>query len=170
MSSHKNKSIREKLEKKYGKGCMFKNAHIAERIEAMGGIKTYKQYIAEHRYKLKKIIQLENTMTLHHLKHRSEGGATSENNGAITSALAQGYIHSLEREHEEIINNMLREYKINFTMINGEEHGSATFDLSQDYIELPLDIVTPEKRPKEKFNRAKEKREFQKIIEEEWER
>lgn len=36
MSSHKNKSIREKLEQKYGKGCMFRNAGIAERIEAMG--------------------------------------------------------------------------------------------------------------------------------------
>lgn len=39
MSSHKNKSIRKKLEAKYGKSCMFRNAKIAERIEAMGGIK-----------------------------------------------------------------------------------------------------------------------------------
>lgn len=36
MSSHKNKVIRERLEKIYGKGCMFQKAYIAERIEAMG--------------------------------------------------------------------------------------------------------------------------------------
>ena len=88
MSSHKNKVIRERLEKIYGKGCMFQKALIAERIEAIGGIKTYKEYIKEHRYTLKKIKKLESTMTLHHIKHRADGGPTSERNGAVTSALA----------------------------------------------------------------------------------
>ena len=72
MSSHKNKKVREELEAIFGKNCMFKMARIAERIEAMGGIKTYKEFIEERRYTSKKIIQLERIRTLHHLKHRSE--------------------------------------------------------------------------------------------------
>ena len=36
--------IRKRLEQTYGKGCFFARAKCAERIEKMGGIKTYKQY------------------------------------------------------------------------------------------------------------------------------
>ena len=42
-----NKSAREALEAIYGKGCMFKKAKIAEKIEAMGGIKTYRRFLEE---------------------------------------------------------------------------------------------------------------------------
>ena len=59
MSSHKNKAIRERLERIYGKGCMFQKAHIAQRIEEIGGIKTYKQYIQQHKYSFKKVKKLE---------------------------------------------------------------------------------------------------------------
>lgn len=111
MSSHKNKVIRERLERIYGKGCMFQKALIAERIEAMGEIKTYKQYIQEHRYSFKKIKKLEETMTLHHIKHRAEGAPTSERNGAVVNSLAHGYLHSLDRAEEEIVNGMLKDYK-----------------------------------------------------------
>ena len=52
MSS--NKTIREELERLCGKGCFFKRAHIAERIEAMGGIKTYKVFVSEKKFKRKK--------------------------------------------------------------------------------------------------------------------
>ena len=174
MSSHKNKSIREKLEAKYGKGCMFRNAGIAERIEAMGGIKTYRQYKEEHRYKIKKIIQLEKQMTLHHLKHRSEGGPTSEHNGAVISALAHSYLHSLPRDQEEIVNNMLRDYKYKFrgtTLSIGNtieiEGQEFEFDLS-DCIEIPLEpIPKPDKRKIKPFNRAENKRDTQRMIDEE---
>lgn len=164
MSSHKNKIIRERLEKIYGKGCMFQRAYIAERIEQIGGIKTYKQYIQEHKYTLKKIKQLESTMTLHHLKHRSEGGATSEHNGAEINALAHAYTHSLPREQEEIINNMLRDFKFRVSTISlGDsvevEAKEMEFDLS-DCIEIPLEPV----KKKEKFNRAKTKQQTRKKL------
>lgn len=70
MSS--NKKARLKIEEAYGKGCMFKKAKIAERIEAMGGIKTYKQFIEEQRYTFKEIRRLESNITYHHLEHKSE--------------------------------------------------------------------------------------------------
>lgn len=172
MSSHKNKSIRTKLEAKYGKGCMFRNARIAERIEQMGGIKTYKKYIEEHRYKLKKIIQLENQRTLHHLIHRSEGGSTSENNGAVVSALAHSYIHSLPREQEEIINNMLRDFKFRASVISIDKNveiEAQEFNLDMsDCIEIPVYDITPDiNKKKLKFNRAKTKQKTRQLIEEE---
>ena len=105
-----NKGVRELLEIFYGKGCMFYKAHIPERLKGTK-IKGYKQFIAELHYKSKKLQGLERTLTLHHLKHRSEGGETSVENGALINELAHRYLHSLPRSQEEEINNMLREYK-----------------------------------------------------------
>lgn len=172
MSSHKNKVIRERLERIYGKGCMFQKAYIADRIEAMGGIKTYKEYIQEHKYTFKKIKKLESTMTLHHIKHRAEGGATSERNGAVVSALGQGYLHSLPKEHEEIVNGMLRDYKAGidsgiYERVDVELVEDLDTGLEINFAELSVEddgIVI--ERPK-KYNRAKEKREMRRIIEEE---
>ena len=172
MSSHKNKVIRERLEKIYGKGCMFQKAYIAERIEAMGGIKTYREYIQEHKYTFKKVKKLESTMTLHHLKHRAEGGATSERNGAVVSALGQGYLHSLPKEHEEIVNGMLRDYKAG---IDAGRYERVDVEISDDFnsgIEINMAELSADdekiviERPK-KYNRAAMKREMRKIIEDE---
>ena len=160
MSSHKNKAIRERLERIYGKGCMFQKAHIAQRIEEIGGIKTYKQYIQQHKYSFKKVKKLEETMTLHHLKHSSEDGRTSEQNGAVVNALAHGYLHSLPRHEEELINNMLRDYK--WRIDNGRECkielvDTLDIDVGVKFAEISFsDEIKP---PKEKFNRAKIKRE-----------
>ena len=111
-------------------------------------------------------------MTLHHLKHRSEGGPTSENNGAVVSALAHSYLHSLPRDQEEIINNMLRDYKFRATTlsigksveIEGQEF---EFDLS-DCIEIPLEPISKSDKKKIKpFNRAKTKQDTRRKIDEE---
>ena len=151
---------------------MFQKAYIAERIEAMGGIKTYKEYIQEHKYTLKKIKKLESTMTLHHIKHRADGGATSERNGAVVSALGQGYLHSLPKEHEEIVNGMLRDYKAG---IDSGRYERVDVELVED-LDTGLEINFAElsaeddriviERPK-KYNRALVKREMRRIIEEE---
>lgn len=68
----KNSTVRNLLSMKYGKGCMFKRAKIAERLEKIGGIKTYKTFIKERRYTRKKIKKLEESITFHHLTHVSE--------------------------------------------------------------------------------------------------
>lgn len=107
----KNRKIREELERIYGEGCFFQKARVEKRIEEIGGIKTYKQFKEQHRYKLKREKVFENMMTLHHLKHISEGGETTIENGAVVASLPHMYMHSLPREQEEIINDMLREFK-----------------------------------------------------------
>ena len=59
---------------------------------------------------------------------------------------------------------MLREWKLNYVAINGEEHGSIELSMTDDYIEIPLETKKP------KYNRAKVKREFQKRVDEELDR
>lgn len=111
MSSKKNRKIREELERIYGKGCMFQKAKVEKRIEEIGGIKTYKQFKEQHRFTLKRERVFENMMTYHHLKHLSEGGETTIENGAVVGSLPHMYMHSLPREQEEVINDMLRNFK-----------------------------------------------------------
>lgn len=110
-----NKTVRQFLEMLYGKGCMFQKAHIPSLIQQLKDrdFETYEDYlkrVSEH-LKQRKINLLEKNMTLHHLKHRSEGGLTTVENGAIMSELAHRYIHQIPRDKEEIINNMIRQYK-----------------------------------------------------------
>lgn len=155
-----NKSVRMMIEQIYGKGCMFKKAKIAERIEKMGGIKTYKMFLEEKRYTLKQIKKAEKILTYHHLKHKFEGGQATVQNGAEINSLAHCYIHSLDRKSEEIINDMIREYKNSV---------KCSIELVDD-IELLFDIkattIIPAEleKKKEKYNRAKEKQKWQKEI------
>lgn len=176
-----NKSARLALESIYGKGCMFQKAYIAKKIEQIGGIKTYKKFVEEKHYKLKRIRQLEKTMTYHHLKHRADGGSATVHNGAVVNELAHQYIHSLPREEEEIVNNMLRQYKYEYELRGGlmipNENGldiqqpfaiDLGFDFGDDYITIPVFDTTKEDfKKKQKFNRAMTKRETRQQIEEE---
>lgn len=168
--SSKNKKIRHSLERIYGKGCMFQKAYIAERIAAMGGIKTYKQFIEEKHYTLKEIKRLEANITLHHLKHRSEAGPTTEENSANINELAHRYVHSLPRNHEEVVNNMLRDYKR--MPIKFEDDIVVDFEFKMAEIEFSEELGIVVRPIKKKFNRAKENREFRRRIEEEleWEK
>lgn len=172
-----NKGARELLETIYGKGCMFYKANILEKLKGTN-IKGYKQFVGEQHYKSKKIHRLERTLTLHHLIHQSEGGETTLENGAVINELAHRYMHSLPREQEEVINNMLRDYKDSFDIRGGilipTETGFQTIDPfvvpnledEEDFISIALEDMTPEIREK-RFNRAKEKRETRKLADEE---
>lgn len=99
MSS--NKKMHDKLAKIYGNKCMFLASHC-DTVH-------FKQYQA--RYTSKQLQKLIKNITVHHLKHRSEGGHTDIKNCSLVSELAHRYIHTLPREQEEIINNRIREYK-----------------------------------------------------------
>ena len=58
-------------------------------------------------------------MTYHHLEHNADGGKTNVENGAVVNELAHRYLHSLPRQDEEIINDMLRDYKREFELNGG---------------------------------------------------
>lgn len=172
-----NKRAKQALIEIYGNGCMFEKARIAEKIEQMGGIRTYRSYVAEKRFKGKSI---KKQLTYHHLRHKSDGGPANVENGAVVEATAHAYLHSLPRHQEEIINNMLRLYKLNFAEINTEgvvNHDTLEFDMS-DYVTIPLyddneqyniKKAIQERKQGEKLSRAQVKRETQRKIKEYYE-
>ena len=198
--SNNNRSAKKELERIYGKGCFFNRAKVAEQIEAMGGIKTFKVFVQEKRFKGKPI---SHQITYHHLKHKSEGGKATVENGANVEEVAHQYLHSLPRNQEEIINNMLREFKLNCVMMTGDgqvqEAQSISFNFGEDVLVIPLydnderhnpEVArqqaeerekakhTKEYKKKKKYERlqnptrAMKKRELQRMIEEEedWDR
>lgn len=175
-----NKSARQALEIRYGKKCMFNRAKIAEKIEQMGGIKTYKTFKKQCRYTKNKLKKLEETLTYHHLVHRSEGGATTVENGAVINELAHQYIHSLPREEEELINDMLRSFKLSTAIVNsGVVIQTQQVDIpflteeavqGDDFLVIPVYENTKHKgdfpRTPTPFNRAKAKKEFKRQLDE----
>lgn len=177
MSMSSNKQAREKLEAIYGKGCMFKKAHIEDQIDKLKTIKTYKTFLKETRYTGKKIRLLERNMTYHHLKHQSEGGKATNENGAVVNELAHRYLHSLNREDEEIINNMLRQYKYQMAVgvLTPTAHtinmdNNSIIDLQMDLdncITIPVyDTTQQDIKKLHEFKRSKQKKETQQLIDE----
>lgn len=174
-----NKRAKEELMELYGKGCMFEKAHIAERIAKMGGIKTYASYLAGKKFKGKSI---KKQLTYHHLQHKSDGGRATVENGAVVDVTAHAYLHSLPRHQEEIINNMLRAYKINFMELNqGQVLGAGSLEVEDEieFISIPIEQdegeirrarAIYEKKRQEEFNRAKIKRDTRRLIDEYWEK
>ena len=172
-----NKRAKAALIEIYGDGCMFEKARIAERIEQMGGIRTYRSYVAEKRFKGKKIAK---QLTYHHLVHKSDRGPATVENGAVVEATAHAYLHSLPRHQEEIINNMLRLYKINFIEMNTQgvvQHDTIEFDMS-NYVTIPVyndndrynrKKAINERKKIERLSRAQVKRETRRKIEEYYE-
>lgn len=143
MSS--NKKMHDKLAKIYGNKCMFLASHC-DTIH-------FKQYQA--RYTSKQLQKLIKNITVHHLKHRSEGGHTDIKNCSLVSELAHRYIHTLPREKEEIINNRIRDYKkckIEFTddVLEIELHYAMVkpSDISRS-------IEKQRKRDKKEFNKER---------------
>lgn len=156
-----NKRAREQLERQYGKGCMFKKARIEEKIKEKQTIKTYRRFLQEKRFTAKKVKKYEKMMTLHHLKHCSEGGKTTVENGAVVNALAHMYMHSLPREQEEYINNELRRYKKQ----SDECKVVLVDDLETPYTITAIEFAIDEKN-KGEYNRAREKAEIKRLSKE----
>lgn len=106
------------------------------------------------------------------------GGKTNIYNGSIVNELAHRYMHSLPREDEEVINDMIRHYKLTGGVLVSLEEGlqltdsiqvDLDFDMS-DTISIPVyDNTIEDYQKRKKFNRAKVKRETQRYIEDELE-
>lgn len=156
--SKKNSKARKRLEKIYGKGCFMERAGIRE----ITGFRK-DSYV----------------MTYHHMRHKSEGGKATDENGAVLALENHVFLHSLPRAEEEVINNKIRRWKANFLTMksNGEIEDSASLtfpDLTNDeeciIIDLQENTEEQERlrrmKKEQKFNRAKVKRETQKLVNE----
>lgn len=95
--SKDNKTVREKLEKIYGKQCML---HKGLNIKG---------------YSLSKIDYhgraIREQLTLHHIIPRSKGGATSVENGAVLCRGCHDFLEQSSPETRRELNELLKEYK-----------------------------------------------------------
>ena len=149
MSS--NKKIHKLLAQIYGEKCMFIEAHL-EDIH-------FRRYVKQKKYSSRELYRLKHNLTVHHLKHKSEGGKATIENCSLVNELAHRYLHQLPREYEELYNNAIREWK-EARVVKGD-------------IELPFEIAMVEMSTDRKGNlklkrlqqeeRRKEKTEMQKI-------
>ena len=134
--AHKNSQAKKRLKRIFGKVDMFVEAEVEEKLEKLQ-IKGYKVYEEEQRFKGRILSQ---KLTFHHLRHRSEGGDQSVENGALIGLGRHEYMHTLPRDEEEIVNNIIRDWKMNFMIMtgNGEvlESGQIVPDFS-DCITIP---------------------------------
>lgn len=165
-----NKTARQELEKIYGSGSMFEKSHAADYVSTLPVIKGYKKFIEEKHFRSKDIKKLTERMTYHHLEHKADGGKATPENGAVVNELEHRYMHSLPRNQEEIINNHIRKWKLDFISLTlGQviESGEIDIDLSEDTMEIPVheyhstrEFTIKELQEKQ---RRKEKRDFQKL-------
>lgn len=171
-----NKAKREELERIYGKGSMFQKSHCEDYVSTLPKIKGYRKYLKEKHYTGKDIRE---QLEYHHMQHRAEGGRTNLDNGAVVTRSEHSYMHSLPREQEEIINNHIRQWKIDFITMTGSggeiDHAEVEPEPVQDYIEIAVakDYCKEHKtkltrKQIEERERRREKRELQKL-KKEWE-
>lgn len=163
-----NKAKREELEKIYGSGSMFQRSKAEVYISTLPRIKGIQRFIREKHYSTKETNKLVRRMNFHHMKHVSEGGATTLENGAVVNELEHRYMHDLPRGHEEIINNYIRKWKVDFmTLTTGgvQESGQLVQDDSTETIEIPVHTYHKkvDLRRAEERRRRQEKREFNRL-------
>lgn len=154
MSS--NKKAKDRLIELYGPECFIEKLHLRKD-------KKPRKYTSKGQYKRMK------ELTYHHIKERRNGGKTTVENGALLSNENHQWFNKQSDKAQRQMNELFQQYKrlINIgIVVNGETliEKELEIDMS-DVIEIPLIDTTEE--IKRKYNRAKEKREWKKEIEEE---
>ena len=134
-----NTNIHRQLAKIYGNKCMFLAAHCDT-----AHFRKFTQ-----KYTSKELKKLINTITVHHFKHRAEGGKTAEYNCSLVCELAHIYIHSLSRKDEEKINKKIKDYKKRYKKCKVE------FTDEIPNLEFRCGIISPHDLSKSKNNRNK---------------
>ena len=152
MSS--NKRAKEELIRRYGAECFIEKLKLRKDIEP-------------RRYKGKGQMKKMKQLTYHHIRMKKDGGRATVENGALLSAENHAWFHKQNSQDQAIMNAMFQEYKKQY------QECQVVF---VDKLNLGFEIKAMEfsigekEQKKEKYNRAKEKREFQRRVDEELDR
>lgn len=156
MSS--NKSARQELERLFGKICF---------IETLGI-----RYIPKNqRKRIKGYTKYDDVLTYHHIEERQNGGKATLENGALVRGYNHKWLHSLPEAEKQLVNEAMQKYKASvFRAINRgvdirPEDIISIEDLTE-VVQMTTLAVNNTTRKKLKFNRAKKKRETQRLIDE----
>ena len=150
MSS--NKRAKEELIRIYGAECFIEKLKLRKDVKPT-------------RYKSKGQMKKMKQLTFHHIKMRKDGGRATVENGALLSAENHAWFHQQSSKDQTQMNAMFQEYKKQYQEC--EVIFVDDLDLSFEIKAMEFCIDEKEQK-KEKYNRAKEKREFQKRVDEEF--
>ena len=149
MSS--NKRAKEELIRIYGAECFIEKLKLRKDVKPT-------------RYKSKGQMKKMKQLTFHHIKMRKDGGRATVENGALLSAENHAWFHQQSSKDQTQMNAMFQEYKKQYQ----EREVVFVDDLDLGFEIKAMEFCIDEKeQKKEKYNRAKEKREFQKRVDEE---
>ena len=149
MSS--NKRAKEELIRIYGAECFIEKLKLRKDVKPT-------------RYKSKGQMKKMKQLTFHHIKMRKDGGRATVENGALLSAENHAWFHQQSSKDQTQMNAMFQEYKKQY------QECEVVFvdDLDLGFEIKAMEFCIDEKeQKKDKYNRAKEKREFQKRVDEE---
>lgn len=132
--SKDNKRTREKLEAIYGKQCMLHKG-----LNIKGYSKSKISYSGR---------AIREQLTLHHIKPRSKGGATSVENGAVLCRGCHDFLEQTDSTTRAELNKLLIEYK----KLKVQKVDDIDIPFTLDIAELSLD-----KQGKLKLRRIREK-------------
>lgn len=149
-----NKKAKEELIRRYGAECFIEKLKLRKDTEPK-------------RYKGKGQMKRMRQLTYHHIRMKKDGGRATVENGALLSAENHAWFHKQSPRDQAIMNEMFQEYKRQY------QECQIVF---VDELELPFEVKTMEfhiderELKRTKYNRAKEKREFQRRVDEELDR
>ena len=150
-----NKRAKEKLIELYGAECFIEKLKL-------------RKYTEPKKYKGKGQMKRMKQLTYHHIKMKKDGGRATVENGALLSAENHTWFHKQSPQVQTQMNEIFQEYK--------RQQSQECQVVFVDELKLGFEIKTMEfsirerEQKKEKYNRAKEKKEFQKRVDEELER
>ena len=152
MSS--NKRAKEELIRRYGAECFIEKLKLRKDTKP-------------RKYKGKGQMKKMKQLTYHHIRMKKDGGRATVENGALLSTENHAWFHKQNPQDQAIMNAMFQEYKKQYQEC--EVVFVDKLDLGFEIKAMEFHIDEREQK-KEKYDRAKEKREFQKRVDEELDR
>lgn len=149
-----NKKIKEELIRRYGAECFIEKLKL-------------RKDNTPRRYKGKGQMKRMKQLTYHHIKMKKDGGRATVENGALLSAENHAWFHKQNPQDQAIMNALFQEYKKQYQECEVVFVDDLKLDFEIKAMEFHID---EREQKKEKYNRAREKREFQKRVDEELDR
>ena len=143
-----NKRAKERLIQLYGAECFIEKLHLRKDTEP-------RKYTSKGQRKRMK------QLTYHHIKERRNNGKATVENGALLSEENHIWFNKQSKEAQKEMNELFQQYKKSVECkIEFVEDIDTRFSIASA-------IIVPAELEKEHYNRAKEKRAWQKQVEEE---
>lgn len=142
-----NKEAKQRLIELYGAECFIEKLRLRKDTEP-------------RRYKSKGQRKRMKQLTYHHIQERSNGGQATVENGALLSTENHEWFNRQSKEAQKQMNELFQKYKHSVECkIEFVEELDTRFSIASAII-VPAEL-------ERKYNRAKEKRAWQKQVEEE---